>query len=107
MEILSWVLAEREASPAYKETALKVGFRMFGIAGVFEQDDLTIWSSSAAASDNPIANAHPYSFQTGLRYRDSPLADWKYPGRAWRPIDTEVVQFEFMRHWERAMRSNL
>jgi nitrite reductase/ring-hydroxylating ferredoxin subunit len=107
MEILSWVLAEREASEAYKETALKVGFRMFGIAGVFEQDDLAIWTSSAAASDNSIARHHPYSFQTSLRYRDSPLADYQYPGRAWRPIDTEVVQFEFMRHWERVMRSNL
>jgi len=107
MEILSWVLAEREAPPAYKETALKVGFRMFGTAGVFEQDDLAIWAASAAASNNPIALRHPYGFQTSLRYRDSPLADYPHPGRAWRPIDTEVVQFEFMRHWERVMRSNL
>src|SRR5690606_37978544 len=37
MEILSWVLAEKEASPEYKDNVLKVGFRNFGIAGLFEQ----------------------------------------------------------------------
>src|SRR6185312_12631380 len=106
MEILSWVLAEREASPEYKEHALKAGFRLFGMAGVFEQDDLTIWASAMAASDNPVARQYPYSFQTALPYRDHPASDYAGPGRAWRPIDTEVVQFEFIRRWERVMLSN-
>jgi PAH dioxygenase large subunit len=106
MEILSWVLAEREASAGYKQHALNTGFRLFGVAGVFEQDDLTIWASAMAASDNPVARRHPYSFQTALPYMDRPEADFPGPGRIWRPVDTEVVQFEFMRHWQRVMLAN-
>ena len=58
------------------------------------------------ASANPVARRHPYSFQTALPYIHRPEADFPGPGRAWRPVDTEVVQFEFMRHWERVMLSN-
>ena len=107
MEILSWVLAEREASAEYKARALKIGARTFGIAGVFEQDDLTIWASATIASDNRIAQQYAYGFQTSLPYRGEPLNDYAGPGRAFRPVTTEVVQFEFMRHWDRVMRSDL
>jgi len=106
MEILSWVLAERETTPEYKQHVLKAGFRLFGMAGVFEQDDLTIWASAIAASDNPVARRYPFGFQTALPYLDHPATDFAGPGRAWRPIETEVVQFEFMRRWERVMLSN-
>ena len=69
MEILSWVLAEREASAEYKARALKHGFHNFGAAGVFEQDDLELWASATQASDNPVAQLYPYSFpfQPALR----------------------------------------
>jgi len=107
MEILSWILVEREADAAYKARALRIGARTFGIAGVFEQDDLTIWASATAASDNRIAQQHAYGFQTSLPYRDTPLTDYNGPGRAFRPVTTEVVQFEFMRHWDRVMKSNV
>ena len=107
MEISSWVLAEREASAEYKARALRIGARTFGIAGVFEQDDLTIWASATAASDNRIAQRYAYGFQTSLPYRDKPLTDYDGPGRAFKPVTTEVVQFEFMRHWDRVMKSNL
>ena len=106
MEILSWVLAEREASQAYKARVLKNGFRNFGIAGVFEQDDLEIWASATAASNNRIARKFPYSFHTALPFIDKPVAAHKWPGRVFRPSDTEVAQFEFMRHWDRLMKSN-
>jgi PAH dioxygenase large subunit len=106
MEILSWVMAEREASAEYKERALKVGFRNFGIAGVFEQDDLELWASATAASNNPISLQYPYSFHTALPTLDHPLTDYKGPGRAYQPIQSEIAQFEFMRHWENMMRAN-
>ena len=56
--------------------------------------------------DNPIARHYPYSFQTSLRYLDAPAVDHKWPGRAYRPSDTEVAQFEFMRRWDTLMQSN-
>jgi phenylpropionate dioxygenase-like ring-hydroxylating dioxygenase large terminal subunit len=103
MEIMSWVLAEKEASPGYKERVLNYGFHNFGAAGVFEQDDLELWASATEASGNPIARQFPYGFQTALPYLAKPLAGHKWPGRAYEPVHTEVAQFEFMRHWNRRM----
>jgi len=105
MEILSWVLAEKEASAEYKATVLRNGFHNFGAAGVFEQDDLELWASATSASNNAIAKQFPYSFHTALPYIASPEKDHKWPGRAFKPADTEVAQLEFMRQWDRCMKS--
>jgi PAH dioxygenase large subunit len=106
MEVLSWVLAEKEASQDYKDTVLRNGFHNFGAAGVFEQDDLELWASATYASNNAIAKQFPYSFHTALPYIDKPEKDHKWPGRAFKPADTEVAQLEFMRQWDRCMKSN-
>ena len=104
MEVLSWVLAEREASAGYKDRALKHGFHNFGAAGVFEQDDLELWASATQASDNPIAQLYPYSFHSSLPFDGAPLENAKWPGRAYQPSNTEVAQLAFMRRWDEAMR---
>jgi PAH dioxygenase large subunit len=106
MEITSWCLAEKEASDTYKADALRSGFHNFGIAGVFEQDDVELWVAATQASNNPIARHYPYSFQTGIPLLDSPISDYEGPGRAYRPVLAEVIQFEFMRHWDRMMMAN-
>ena len=106
MEVLSWVFAEREASAAYKENVLKLGYRNFGAAGVFEQDDMELWASGATASNNPIAKQFPWGFQTALRYLPKPESSNKIPGRIYRPADTEAAQFEFMQYWDQMMRAN-
>ena len=106
MEILSWVLAECEANEEYKAAVLKAGFHNFGVAGVFEQDDLELWISATNASNNRIARKFPYNFQSALPFMDKPVADYKWPGRAYRPADTEVAQFWFMRRWDELMTSN-
>ena len=107
MEILSWVLVEGEASDECKDRVLNHGFHNFGSAGVFEQDDLEIWASATEASNNRIATQFPYSFHTSVTYHDKPLADYKWPGRAFKPVTSEVAQFTFMRHWDGLMKSNL
>jgi hypothetical protein len=103
MEVLSWELAESEAPAGYKERALKAGIRNFGAAGVFEQDDMELWTSATNAGNNRIAQQFPYGFQTSLRYLDNPEISADRPGRIFRPSITEVVQFEFMRHWDALM----
>ena len=100
MEVLSWVFAEREASNEYRDSVLRNGFHNFGAAGVFEQDDMELWISATAAGNNPIAAQYPYSFHTSLPYLDNPVADYDWPGRAYRPQDTEVAQFAFMKFWD-------
>jgi phenylpropionate dioxygenase-like ring-hydroxylating dioxygenase large terminal subunit len=106
-EIMSWVLAEREASPAYKASLLKNGVDNFGIAGIFEQDDLELWAAAASASDNQIAQRLPFSFHTALPRLDKPMTRHTGPGRAYQPVVAEVIQFEFMRHWDRLLASNV
>jgi phenylpropionate dioxygenase-like ring-hydroxylating dioxygenase large terminal subunit len=106
MEVLSWVLAEREASAEYKADVLKKGFRNFGAAGVFEQDDMELWASATQASNNAIAMQYPYSFHTALPYMKTPVSDHKGPGRAFRPPESEVAQLEFMRRWDQMMATN-
>ncbi|HEY7297075.1 MAG TPA: Rieske 2Fe-2S domain-containing protein [Xanthobacteraceae bacterium] len=106
MEILSWVLAEKEATQDYKDSVLRNGFHNFGAAGVFEQDDMELWASATYASNNAISKQFPYSFHTALPYIDKPEKDHRWPGRAFKPADTEVAQLEFMRHWDRCMKAN-
>ena len=103
MEVLSWVFAEIEANDEYKESALRNGFHNFGAAGVFEQDDMELWASATAASDNSIAQQYPFSFQTSLRYISKPTKQHDWPGKTYRPVDTEVAQFHFMQHWEKVL----
>lgn len=103
MEVLSWVLAERESPADYKDRMLRKGFHNFGAAGVFEQDDLELWEAATAASSNHIARQYPYSFHTAMPYLDKPLANYHGPGRAFQPSIAEVIQFEYMRHWEKVM----
>jgi len=98
-DVYSWVLAEREASPEYKAAVLRNGFRNFGAAGVFEQDDLELWASATMASRNSIAKRLPYSFHTALPYMDAQEPEFPWPGRAFKPADTEVAQLEFMLRW--------
>lgn len=102
-EILSWTLAEKEASVAYKEEVLRHGLHELGATGVFEQDDVEMWSSATFATDNPISRRLNYSFQTAVPYAGTPVADFPWPGTAYRPIDTEVVQLKFLSHWNRVM----
>jgi PAH dioxygenase large subunit len=104
-EILSWVLAEREASPEYKASVLRNGVDNFGISGIFEQDDVELWAAATDASDNDIAMQFPFSFHTALPLLDTPMADHKGPGRAYQPVLAEIIQFEFMRHWDRLLAS--
>jgi phenylpropionate dioxygenase-like ring-hydroxylating dioxygenase large terminal subunit len=105
MEVLSWVLAEKEATEDYKQDVLRKGFHNFGVAGVFEQDDLELWASATEASNNPIANRYPYSFHTAVPYWSSPEPPSKWPCKVFRPSDTEVAQLAFMVHWQDCMKN--
>ena len=102
-EVLSWTFAEKEASSAYKADALRHGLHELGGAGVFEQDDVEMWSSATFATDNPVSRRLNYGFQTALPYAETPVPDFPWPGTAYRPIDTEVVQLKFLAHWQRVM----
>ena len=106
MEILSWAPRRARGDRRLQGARAEQLFRKFGVAGVFEQDDVELWASAAQAADNSIALKYPYSFHTGLPLLNSPIPDHDGPGRAFRPVLAEVIQFEFMRHWDRLMMAN-
>ncbi len=103
IEVLSWTLAEAESSPAHKSASLAVGITDFGIAGLFEQDDVTLWSSIGDSSRGRVARAHPFNFKTALPNLEQPVDDHPGPGKAFRPFASEIIQFKFLQHWHKLM----
>ncbi|MDX6740619.1 aromatic ring-hydroxylating oxygenase subunit alpha [Actinocorallia sp. A-T 12471] len=103
IEVLSWCFAEREASAEYREAALVRGVNDFGVGGVFEQEDVELWSSIGDLSRSPAGDGHPFVFATALPHLDDPVADHPGPGRAYRPFASEITQFKFLQHWNQLM----
>ena len=59
--------------------------------------------------DPTLGENEEFSLDVGDSYlatSDSPATDHPWPGRAYRPANTEVTQFHFMRRWDEVMRSN-
>ncbi len=103
MEIISWAFAEKEAPADFKKRSFNDAIRNFGVAGVFEQEDVELWSDIVSASSNPIARAHPLNFQTALPTLNRPSPGFIGPGEAYRPALAETSQFKFFQHWNRLM----
>jgi len=104
MEVLSWILAERESSADYKAQLVAKGIHNFGVAGVFEQDDMVLWQSGTSGSRSPISHSYPFSFMSALPFREHPLVDFYGPGRAYSQTLTEISQLEFMNTWQEQLR---
>ncbi len=104
MEIWSWCLIEREASDAYLHRSLTDGVRNFGIAGLFEQEDVVLWAAIEQGGAASMAREYPLSFMTALPVLATPVQDFAGPGVAYRPLMSEVTQFKFLQHWNDEMR---
>lgn len=103
MELTSWYLAEREASDEWKQKVLEAGVRGFGMSGVFEEDDVDVWSSVTQVCRGRQARAGQASFETALNF--APVDDFTGPGTAYFPMLPECEQFKFMKHWKGLMRT--
>lgn len=106
-EIVSWVFAEKEAPDDFKKRSFSDAVRNFGVAGVFEQEDVELWSDIVSASANAAVRAYPLNFQTALPTLDKPVHGFVGPGQAYRPALSEVSQFKFFQHWNRLMEATL
>ena len=102
-EIWSWSFAEAETSAEFKELSLRDSVRNFGLSGVFEQEDVELWSSIGEGSRNKMARQHPFNFQTALPMLDKPVPGFPGPCPAYRPWIAEITQFKFMQHWARQL----
>lgn len=85
-EIVSWILAPKEASEEYKRRAYRIGMSSFSPSGNFEQDDVSVWPGGARTGGSIFAamNHMRYNYQMGLGDM-SPLPPkeiWDGPGIA-------------------------
>ena len=108
-EILSWILAPREASAEYKQRAYRVGMSSFSPSGSFEQDDVAIWPGIARSARTVFADlvGMKLNYQMGLGRMSNvePFADWPGPGSAVPSNAGESGLRTFHRSWCRHMRA--
>ena len=101
IELTSWYLAEKEAPEEHKQAVLTEGLRSFGMSGMFEEDDIDIWSSIVTAGKGSIARTGTMNFETALNFK--PVDDFPGPGRAYYPMLPECEQFNLLKHWKQVI----
>jgi len=65
-EVWAWVYADKAAPPEVKDAIRRVGARVFGPSGVFEQDDMDNWQECTRAGRGVVARRYPLNFEMGL-----------------------------------------
>lgn len=76
-EIWSWCLIERDTPEEFKESAYRAYLRGFGPSGVFEQDDMIVWSGPTRTSKGPISRKLFQNISMGIKNSEH---DPTFPG---------------------------
>ena len=107
MEIWSWILAPKEASPEYKRRAYQLGMSSFSPSGSFEQDDMSVWAGVSRSGATIFAemNNIRFNYQMGLgdMSPSAPKTDWVGPGIADRSNAGEGGLRTFHKTWYEKM----
>jgi 3-phenylpropionate/trans-cinnamate dioxygenase alpha subunit len=72
-EVWAWVYVDKAAPPEVKEANRVAALRVFGPAGVFEQDDMDNWQACTQTGRGVVARRYPLNYEMGLgheRYDD-------------------------------------
>jgi phenylpropionate dioxygenase-like ring-hydroxylating dioxygenase large terminal subunit len=99
-EVWAWVYVDKAAPPDVKEAVRLAGVRVFGPAGVFEQDDMDNWQACTQAGRGAVARRHPLNYEMGLgreRYDDD-LKAWTSEYRF-----SESNHRQFYQRWAQLM----
>jgi len=65
-EVWAWVYVDKAAPPEVKEANRLAGIRVFGPAGVFEQDDMDNWQACTQTGRGVVARRYPLNYEMGL-----------------------------------------
>jgi phenylpropionate dioxygenase-like ring-hydroxylating dioxygenase large terminal subunit len=99
-EVWAWVYVDKAAPPEVKEANRLAGIRVFGPAGVFEQDDMDNWQACTQTGRGVVARRHPLNYEMGLgheRWNDelrASVSDYRF---------SESNQRQFYRRWAQLM----
>jgi phenylpropionate dioxygenase-like ring-hydroxylating dioxygenase large terminal subunit len=97
--VLSWLLVDKEASPAYRKATYEAYVRTFGPSGVFEQDDLENWEECTRVNKGKIAQRYTLHHQMNVHVPVDP--EFPGPGKAWQGSYGERTQIAFYAEWQR------
>ena len=106
-EVISWILAPKEATAEHKERSYKVATSTFSVSGNFEQDDSIAWAGTARSAGGRFARktGMTLNYQMGMEHMSEArvLDDWEGPGIVYDTNLEEGVQRTFFNHWYREM----
>jgi len=101
-EILSWFVADADASEEFKENSYKAYLMCFGTSGMFEQDDMDAWVTLTRATQGYLSSSVLLNSRMGLKSDGSalhgPVQTFSGPGVAHLGFN-EFNQRRWLRMW--------
>jgi hypothetical protein len=105
MEVWSWCFVDKNAPEWWKEASFRCYTRLFGIAGMFEQDDMENWGEITQALRGPMARRLSLQFKLGMTVDQA--RDWPGPGIAYRQnMPADFSERAFYRRWQEMIAEN-
>jgi PAH dioxygenase large subunit len=100
LEVWSWQLLDRNAPQQWKDVARACFTREFGMAGIFEQDDLENWGEITKTLSTPAASRLTLQYRMGLSM--TAAGQWPGPGEAFvKKSFEELNERVFYGHWQK------
>lgn len=99
MEILSWLLVERDAPIAFKEASRRAYVLSFGSSGMLEQDDMENWTTISRIAVAVGGGSMPQFLRMGAHDPVQPIADWGGPGDAYPTQYFDLPARRFLERW--------
>lgn len=98
MEVWTWLFMDKNAPEWWKEASRECYLQSFGMAGVFEQDDLENWGEITQALRGPVARRLWLQYKMGLDL--VPSKEWPGSGTAYAPSSfVELNERNFYSRW--------
>jgi len=108
VELWSWVLVEHDSPPDVRQRVQQTVTRTFSTSGIFEQDDVEVWSSIQRGLSGSRGRERYLDYNAT---RPVGGQDWPEPGRSWpgpgdvrMGFSNEDVMWSFYRRWESLLR---
>ncbi len=104
MEVWTWLFMEKNAPQWWEQASRECYLRSFGVAGVFEQDDMENWVEITKSLRGPVAGRLDLQYKMGLeatQAREWPGSEVVYS----MPFFSELNERVFYRHWQKLLMS--
>ena len=101
MEIWSWAIVDKAASPKIKDVMRFVSQYRFSPSGVFEQDDMDNWIQVTGAAKSLIGKRFPANYQMS---GNEPPVEIDLPGRTMSRF-SDNNQLNLYMHWAKVLQA--